>query len=86
MRSVVLQVHRWLGIALAIRVIAIGLSDAVLIFRSELQKLTYPQLFHVTRDASSDASAGALLASLRAAYPRGWCLPLGFRCWRSAAR
>lgn len=71
MRSVVLQVHRWLGIALAIWVIAIGLSGAVLIFRPELQKLTYPQFFHVTRAAGSDASAGGLLASLRVAYPRG---------------
>ena len=71
MRSVLLQVHRWLGIALAIWVIAIALSGAILIFRPELQKLTYPQFFHVTRDGSADASPGALLAALRATYPRG---------------
>jgi uncharacterized iron-regulated membrane protein len=42
MRSVLRQVHRWLGIALAICVIAIGLSDAILIFRPELQKVHPP--------------------------------------------
>jgi len=43
MRSVLLQVHRWLRIALAIWVIAIGLSGAILIFLLELQK-THPSI------------------------------------------
>jgi uncharacterized iron-regulated membrane protein len=69
-RSVFFQLHKWLGIVLAIWVILIGLSGAVLIFRPELQKISYPQFFSVARSGIRDASADTLLDALRTAYPR----------------
>lgn len=82
MRSVFFQLHKWIGIALAIWVVLIGVSGAALIFRPELQKLTFPQFFSVARDGSANASADTLLNTLRARYPRGQLSGLDWPTYR----
>ncbi len=69
MRKIFFQIHLWLGLALAIYVVLIGLTGSILVFRGDLQKLTFPEFFTVDRHGEPDASLNAILAELQNRYP-----------------
>jgi uncharacterized iron-regulated membrane protein len=45
-RSVLLQLHLWLGLSLGALLVLIGLSGSAMIFRFELERLCFPALMH----------------------------------------
>jgi uncharacterized iron-regulated membrane protein len=45
-RSVLLQLHLWLGLSLGTLLVLIGLSGSAMIFRFELERLCFPALMH----------------------------------------
>jgi len=81
-RRALFQVHLWLGVAFGLYVIVIGISGAVLVFRPELQKATFPQFFHVDRGAAREADATTLIRALNDAYPRGRLLGIDWPTYR----
>jgi uncharacterized iron-regulated membrane protein len=69
LRKVLFQIHLWLGLVLAIYVIVIGLTGSILVFRGDLQKLTFPEFFTVDRHGEPDAPLATILAELQHRYP-----------------
>lgn len=45
-RSLLLQIHLWLGLSLGALLVLIGLSGSAMIFRFELERLCFPALMH----------------------------------------
>ena len=45
-RSLLLQIHLWLGLSLGALLALIGLSGSAMIFRFELERLCFPALMH----------------------------------------
>jgi uncharacterized iron-regulated membrane protein len=68
-RKALFQIHLWLGLALAIYVVVIGLTGSILVFRGDLQKLTFPEFFTVERHGEPDAPLPTILAELQRRYP-----------------
>jgi len=58
-----------MGLVLAIYVIVIGLTGSILVFRGDLQKLTFPEFFSVERHGEPDAPLPQILAELQRRYP-----------------
>jgi len=81
-RKALFQIHVWLGVALGVYVIVIGMSGAALVFRPELQKAAYPHFFHVARDSERNAGADELIRALNEAYPRGRLLGIDWPTYR----
>jgi uncharacterized iron-regulated membrane protein len=68
MRRVFLQVHLVVGLLTGLYIVVVSLTGVLLVWRIDLQRLSYPELFTPTRpDAIVDAET--VLASVRAAYP-----------------
>jgi uncharacterized iron-regulated membrane protein len=63
-----LQIHRWIGLLIGLYIVVVSLTGALLIWRIDLQRLTYPDLFTPTRPGAI-VDAETVLASVRAAYP-----------------
>jgi uncharacterized iron-regulated membrane protein len=68
-RRIFLQIHRWIGLLTGLYIIAVSITGALLVWRIDLQRLTYPELFTRSR-AGTLVDAETVLASVRAAYPR----------------
>jgi uncharacterized iron-regulated membrane protein len=49
-RSVLLQLHLWLGLSLGALLVLIGLSGSAMIFRFELERLCFPALMYTHRE------------------------------------
>jgi uncharacterized iron-regulated membrane protein len=59
-----------MGLVAAAYVCVIGVTDAALVFRPEMQKATFTAIFDPTRvPGAADAPAGTIVANLQAAYP-----------------
>src|SRR5690349_11731105 len=69
LRKALFQIHLWLGLVLAIYVIVIGLTGSILVFRGDLQKLTFPEFFSVERHGEPDAPLPQILSELQRRYP-----------------
>lgn len=69
LRKALFQVHLWLGLILGIYVVVIGLTGSILVFRGDLQKLTFPEFFTVERHGEPDAPLHKILAELQHRYP-----------------
>src|SRR4030095_5889484 len=69
MRRVFLQVHLVVGLLTGLYIVVISLTGALLVWRIDLQRLTYPDLFTPSRSGPI-VDAETVLASVRAAYPR----------------
>ncbi|RRA48171.1 PepSY domain-containing protein [Acidipila sp. EB88] len=48
LRRAVFQVHLWLGLAVTLYAIVIGLSGSALVFKQEIERAQRPALFHIT--------------------------------------
>src|SRR5712672_1092625 len=53
MRRVFFQVHLWSGVILAAYVVVVGLTGSALVFRQELQRVTFARYFDVRRPAGA---------------------------------
>jgi len=69
MRRVFLQLHLVVGLLTGLYIIAASITGALLVWRIDLQRLTYPELFTSSRPGAV-VDAETVLASVRAAYPR----------------
>jgi uncharacterized iron-regulated membrane protein len=69
LRKTLFQVHLWAGLILGIYVVVIGLTGSILVFRGDLQKLTFPKFFTVERHGEPDAPLATILDELERRYP-----------------
>jgi uncharacterized iron-regulated membrane protein len=68
-RRLFLQVHLVVGLLTGLYIIAVSFTGALLVWRTDLQRLTYPELF-TPSGAGVVAEPATVLESVRAAYPR----------------
>lgn len=68
-RKALFQIHLWTGIGVGLYIFVVGLTGALLMFRSEMQQAAYPQFFHVAEAAGPTADIGTVLREFRSAYP-----------------
>ena len=47
MRRALFQVHLWVGVAVAVYAVVIGLTGSALVFREEMERTMWPGLYHV---------------------------------------
>jgi len=64
------QVHLWVGIILTLYMIVIGVTGSILVFRPELERLCGLKPWQGIRVKEPLADIAAVVANLRAAYPR----------------
>ncbi len=69
LRKAIFQIHLWAGITVAAYVLLIGVTGAALVFRPEMQKLTFPEFFAPVVTTSTYAPAGAIIGDFERAYP-----------------
>jgi uncharacterized iron-regulated membrane protein len=68
-RRLFLQVHLVVGLLTGLYIIVVSLTGALLVWRIDLQRLTYPELF-TPSGAGVVAEPETVLESVRTAYPR----------------
>ena len=86
MRAVMLPVHRYVGLLLAVFLAMAGITGSLLAWNEELEAAISPQLFHVTAPATATRIDPVLLhARVAARYPHALAarLPLEFSDGRS---
>lgn len=82
LRKALFQVHLWAGVILALWVVLIGTTGAVLVFRQELQKLTFPKYFTVVSHGEPDAPPAQIIQNLLDAYPGYKLLGIDYPTYR----
>lgn len=70
LRRAVFQVHLWIGLALALYSIVIGLSGSALVFRQSFEQRSHPQLFHIQQRPAT-TTLDAAIHRIEAERP-GW--------------
>lgn len=68
MRRLLFQVHRWVGLAAGVYVVAIAVTGAALVFRIDLQRALHPHLF-TPRSQGALADPVTIMNSVARAYP-----------------
>lgn len=66
-RRVMFQIHLWIGLALALYILIIGITGSLLVFRQELTTRALPAEWRALRTATP-VTASAVVAHLNAAY------------------
>ncbi|MES1255231.1 MAG: PepSY-associated TM helix domain-containing protein [Acidobacteriota bacterium] len=69
LRRVLFQVHLWVGVAAGVYIFVVSTTGAALVFRIDLQRAHYPQLF-TPGDDGPPAEPATLLENLQRAYPQ----------------
>jgi uncharacterized iron-regulated membrane protein len=69
MRRVLFRLHMWMGIGSGLYVLLVTLSGAGLVFRGEIQRRLYPELFWVMDSRSERIPMAEAVRNLSAAYP-----------------
>ena len=69
LRKVLFQLHLWAGLTVALYVVLVGVTGAVLVFRPEFQAEAFPEFFAIDKGGRPDASAAEIIAALRERYP-----------------
>jgi uncharacterized iron-regulated membrane protein len=70
LRRALFQIHLWVGIALALYAIVIGLTGSALVFRDEMEHAMWPEVFHVV-PAQRTITMQAAVDNIQRARP-GW--------------
>src|SRR4051812_5840064 len=68
-RRLLFQLHVWTGLIAGLYATFIGVTGSVLVFRSDLQQWTYPEVFAQRRPGASLASPDTVIASLTEGFP-----------------
>jgi uncharacterized iron-regulated membrane protein len=66
-RRLLFQVHLWLGMIAGLYLVVVSVTGAALVFRIEMQRVTFPHLFQASSGTPADFAA--VLASVQRAYP-----------------
>lgn len=69
-RAVLQKLHRWLGLAMAIPLVAIGISGSILVYQPEIEALLAET--HAARTAGSPRPITEIIAAARRAAPEGF--------------
>jgi uncharacterized iron-regulated membrane protein len=69
LRRLIFQLHVWTGLATGAYALFIGLTGAVLVFRSDLQRLAYPQFYAQPAAGAPIATPETIIASLEQHFP-----------------
>lgn len=59
-RRALFQIHLWMGLLVATSVCVIGVTGAALVFRPEMQKVTFTEIFAPNRAARRGTWTGAM--------------------------
>jgi hypothetical protein len=70
LRRALFQVHLCVGVASGLYIFIVGVTGAALVFRIDLQRASYPQLF-TSSAAGPAADPVTILEHVRDAYPNG---------------
>lgn len=68
MRKLLLRLHLWTSLAIAVPLLIVGVTGAILVYGEEVDRAINPQLFYVT-EGPVRLSAQALIDRVEAAYP-----------------
>jgi uncharacterized iron-regulated membrane protein len=69
-RRALFQLHLWMGLVVAAYVCVIGVTGAALVFRPEMQRATFTEIFDPHRPPGrADAPISAIVGSLQGTYP-----------------
>jgi uncharacterized iron-regulated membrane protein len=70
-RMAMFQIHLWVGIALCLYMLVIGVTGSILVFESELEHVAYPRLWRASGVSSGNAAVDlpAVVATVMKAYP-----------------
>src|SRR3954468_7034934 len=69
LRRLVFQLHVWTGVVTGLYALFIGVTGAALVFRGDLQQLTYPEFFARAAAGASVAAPETVIASLEQQFP-----------------
>jgi uncharacterized iron-regulated membrane protein len=70
-RKALFQVHLWVGIIIGLYIIVIGITGSILVFKTELATLSYPQLLKAQPEhMQPEATLAQVVDHARAAYPQ----------------
>jgi uncharacterized iron-regulated membrane protein len=70
LRRVLFQIHLWVGISLGVYIFVVGVTGAALVFRIDMQRASYPDLFTPSGPGPL-ADPPTILEHVRDAYPNG---------------
>jgi len=72
-RKAIFQIHLWVGIALCLYLVVIGVTGSILVFESEIEHAAYPQLWRAPAPSASsgnrEADLADVIACVKHAYP-----------------
>jgi uncharacterized iron-regulated membrane protein len=68
-RRIVLTLHRWAGVLLGAYLALIGVTGALVVFRQELQSVSYPAFHRPARSGAATAEPDMVLRAIGDAYP-----------------
>ena len=69
LRRIIFQIHVWTGVVTGCYALFIGATGAMLMFRPELQKQAYPQLFAQPPAGTALADASIVVRNLESSFP-----------------
>jgi uncharacterized iron-regulated membrane protein len=71
-RIAMFQIHLWVGIALCLYMLVIGVTGSILVFESELEHVAYPRLWRAASPQLGNQAVEfpAVVATVMKAYPR----------------
>ncbi len=71
-RKAMFQIHLWVGIALCLYMLVIGVTGSILVFESEIEGLAYGKLIYAPEGKrATRISLPEVIATVRSAYPDG---------------
>lgn len=65
------QIHLWVGTALALYAVIIGLTGSILVFRDQLEGMTHPEIGRVTNPQAPSLSLSRIVENVRPNLPPG---------------
>ncbi len=68
-RRAIFRLHLWVGVLVALYVVVVSVTGAALVFRIQMQRAVYPELFTSSRDGPI-ADMATVVERVQAAYPR----------------
>ncbi len=68
-RNALFQVHLWLGIALGLYYVVIGITGSIIVYKKELERAMIPRLVRV-QPGTERGSLAAMISKVKQAYPQ----------------
>jgi uncharacterized iron-regulated membrane protein len=81
-RKALLKVHLWTGLTVALYVVLIGSTGAALVFRPEMQKVTFPEFSEIARHGEPDVDSSTIIRELQTQFPGYRLLGIDYPTYR----